>query len=86
MRSAFPVVRDSAMLGRLLRDARRARGWTQYALAQQAGVGQPTVSNVERGAGKASIDTLWRLLAALELDIAIVSRAPRDAASAWERD
>ncbi len=86
MKCALILVRDSAMLGRALRDARRAHGWTQHALALRAGIRQPTVSDAERGAANVSLETLWRLLAALELDLAIVPRVSRDAAAAWDSD
>lgn len=78
------VVRDAVTLGRAIRDARKRRGWTQGELALQAAISQPTLSNIERGVGQASLASLWRLLAALGLDIVISARTRGDAAAAWD--
>lgn len=51
----------------MLRDARRARGWTQARLAERAGVGRETVVRLERGARPPTGDTVFRLEAALDL-------------------
>ncbi len=49
-----------------LRDLRAARGLTQEALAELAGVRQATISQIERGAtSRIDLDVLERLAAAL---------------------
>lgn len=78
------VVRDPVAIGRALRDARRLHGWTQQQLAVQAGVGQPTVSNVERGTTNTPVGSLLRILAALGLDLAVLPRRRTDAGAAWD--
>lgn len=80
------LVTSTRALGRALRDARRRMGLTQAQLAEQAGTAQATVSNVERGVSAISVDTLFRLLAALELELALRPRVSRDLPSVWERD
>ncbi|MGW1899783.1 helix-turn-helix domain-containing protein [Streptomyces hirsutus] len=55
-------------LGARLRGLRAEAGLTGAALAQRAGVGQPTVSKVENGRMVPSIDVLDRLSGALGLD------------------
>lgn len=70
------LVLSPASLGRALRDARLARGLTQGQLSQRAGVSQPTISSVERGASNVSLDTLLRLVATLRLEILLRSREP----------
>ncbi|MFE1435976.1 helix-turn-helix domain-containing protein [Streptomyces griseoaurantiacus] len=55
-------------LGGRLRMLRAEAGLTGAALAQRAGVGQPTVSKVETGRMVPSLDVLDRLLDALGLD------------------
>ncbi|WP_309054195.1 helix-turn-helix transcriptional regulator [Streptomyces sp.] len=55
-------------LGVRLRALRTEAGLTGAALAQRAGVGQPTVSKVETGRMVPSLDVLDRLSAALGLD------------------
>ncbi|MFF9219880.1 helix-turn-helix domain-containing protein [Streptomyces viridosporus] len=56
------------VLGARLRALRADTGLTGAALAQQAGVGQPTVSKVENGRMVPSLDVLDRLSRALGLD------------------
>ncbi|WP_247693366.1 helix-turn-helix transcriptional regulator [Streptomyces sp. RM99] len=56
------------VLGARLRALRADAGLTGAALAQRAGVGQPTVSKVENGRMVPSLDVLDRLSRALELD------------------
>jgi len=48
--------------GRILRQARRRAGLTQRALAERAGVPQPTVARIERGTTVPRVDTLDKLL------------------------
>ncbi|MEV8563340.1 helix-turn-helix transcriptional regulator [Streptomyces sp. NPDC051917] len=55
-------------LGARLRVLRAEAGLTGAALAQRAGVGQPTVSKVETGRMVPSLDVLDRLSQALDLD------------------
>lgn len=73
-------------LGRAVRDARRRARLTQTQLAERAGTAQATVSNVERGVSAISVDTLFRLLAALELELVLRPRVARDLQSVWEDD
>ncbi|MCQ4202595.1 helix-turn-helix transcriptional regulator [Streptomyces coelicoflavus] len=56
------------VLGARLRALRAEAGLTGAALAQRAGVGQPTVSKVETGRMVPSVDVLDRLCRALNLD------------------
>ena len=72
------------ILGRLLRDARKAKGLSQSALAERVGLAQPKVSSVERGVLNVRVDTLLRLLAALDLELALRRRNPEDPRSAWQ--
>jgi transcriptional regulator with XRE-family HTH domain len=51
---------------RVLREARRAHGWTQEQLARRSDVTMNTISRLERGErGQAERDTLRRLARAL---------------------
>ncbi|MFJ3295765.1 helix-turn-helix domain-containing protein [Streptomyces bacillaris] len=69
------------VLGARLRALRAEAGLSGAAVAQGAGVGQPTVSKVENGSMVPSSDVLERLSRALLLDEA-TSRAVRDP-SVW---
>ncbi len=47
---------------------------TQANLARKASVRQALISDIENGVTTAKLDTITRVLAALELDMSIVSR------------
>jgi transcriptional regulator with XRE-family HTH domain len=61
--------------GLLLREARSAAGLTQRALAERAGVPQPTVARIESGAVVPRLDTLDRLLRWCDRELTTVPRA-----------
>ncbi len=61
------IVRD---LGLALRRLREARGWSQEQLAEHAGLNRSYVGEVERGAAIASIVTVEKLAAALDVSVA----------------
>jgi len=71
------------VLGVRLRALRADAGLTGAALAQQAGVGQPTVSKVENGRMVPSVDVLDRLSRALGLD-ELATREVRELLAAVE--
>ena len=57
-------------VGRRVRNARTARGWTLDQLAERSGVSRRMVVNVESGRSNASIATLLRLATALQVSLA----------------
>ncbi|PTW99243.1 helix-turn-helix domain-containing protein [Pararhodobacter aggregans] len=69
------IARTTKDLGNALRQARKARGLTQSELASRAGIWQRTVSNIETSTSGAKVDTIFDLLAALDLEIHIVPRS-----------
>lgn len=52
-----------------LRKWRLARGMSVSALAREAGIAKSTVSELERGHGNPSLDTLWALSRALNISL-----------------
>ena len=70
------LVQSPLTLGRALRDTRRRRGLSQMQVADAAGVGQPTISSVERGITSVSLSTLLRILSALGLELVLQERVP----------
>lgn len=44
-----------------IRGFREKRGLTLTGLAELTGIGKSTLSNLERGSGNPTIETLWRL-------------------------
>ena len=69
------IARTTKDLGNVLRQARKAQNLTQADLAARAGIWQRTVSNVETSASRSKVDTIFDLLAALDLELHIVPRS-----------
>ena len=61
-------------LGHILRAARKKKGLSQTEAGKSVGIDQPTLSKIERGESHARIDTLFRLLAALDMEMIVKSR------------
>lgn len=62
-------------LGRTVRALRHRLGWRQSDLAGRAGVGQQTVSDIERGrAASVGLPRIGRVVAALDADLDLVVR------------
>lgn len=59
----------------ILRYARRRSGLTQRALAGRAGVPQPAIARIERGAVSPRLDTLQPLLASAGFTLELTPRA-----------
>lgn len=76
MWSAFvnQMIRSPGQLGNLIQQARLQRGMTQKDLADRIGTYQKTVSGIENGNSGARLDTMFSLLAALDMDLQLVPR------------
>lgn len=61
-------------LGEALRAARKKKGMSQLEVGKSVGIDQPSMSKIERGESSARVDTLFRLLAALEMELVIQPR------------
>jgi HTH-type transcriptional regulator/antitoxin HipB len=61
-------------LGAALRSERKKRKLSQTTVGKAVGIDQPTVSKVEKGNPGTELGTLFRLLAALELELVIQPR------------
>jgi transcriptional regulator with XRE-family HTH domain len=61
-------------LGNRIREARKAAGWTQEQLAMQAGVDRSYMGGVERGRRNITFTMLCQIAAALERDVASLTR------------
>jgi HTH-type transcriptional regulator/antitoxin HipB len=66
--------RTPAQLGAFLRRARKSKGLTQARLAEQISKRQATISNLESSEGGATLETLFAVLAALDLELAVRPR------------
>ena len=61
-------------VAQLLRREREKRGLSMNGVAERAGLSQQMVSYVERGMRNPTLETLLRIAAAIEIDIAEVLR------------
>jgi len=68
------VIRNNNDLGEAIRLARKNQDLRQVDVAQKASVRQALVSDLENGATTAKLDTVIRVLAALDMDLSIVPR------------
>ena len=59
------------VLGQILKSTRSQKGLTQDQAGNLVGITQAMVSRIERGESNARIDTLFRLMSALELEVAV---------------
>ena len=69
------LVRTSKNLGHAIREARKAKNLTQKELASMSGVWQETISKIENGSGGTKLETLFDLIAALDLEITVTERS-----------
>jgi HTH-type transcriptional regulator/antitoxin HipB len=68
--------RTPSQIGPILKSRRRQQGLTQAAAAAKVGLRQATVSLAETDASAATLDTLYKLLSALDLELVIRDRRP----------
>jgi len=69
------LIRTPKQLGTAIHNARSRRGLTQQALADLVGTGQKTVSRIENGHDGTRLDTLFAIVAMLELDLQLGPRS-----------
>lgn len=62
-------VTSAHQLSHLLQDQRKQQGQSQSVIARKVGLRQDTVSKFENAPDETRLDTLFKLLAALELEI-----------------
>lgn len=71
----MPVtIRNNKELGEAIRAERLKQELRQVDLARKASVRQALISELENGATSARVDTVLKVLAALDLDLAIATR------------
>lgn len=65
---------NSQITGRIIRDLRRQRGWSQEVLSGLAGIARSHLSEIENGGKNANVDTLWRIAEALGIRMSELMR------------
>jgi transcriptional regulator with XRE-family HTH domain len=63
--------------GRMLREARLERGWSQARLGRTTGVAQSVISAYESGTREPAVAAMRKLARAMDLDLALVPRRDR---------
>lgn len=74
------IARSSHQVGRLIQRFRRQKGLNQTQLAQLAGQRQEMISKIETGQGGVKLATLFDVLAALGLEMALEPRSQSSSA------
>ena len=68
------TIRNNKEFGEVVRIARQKQKLRQVDLARKASVRQALISEIENGAVSAKLDTVIKVLAALDLDLSVVPR------------
>ncbi len=76
------LVSTTSQLSHALRSARKARGLSQDGASKLVGLLPKTISALENHPGPATIDSLMKLLSALELELVLM---PKDADEATSK-
>ncbi len=76
------LIHSPTDLAQYYRDQRKQRGVSQTAIADEIALRQDTVSKFELKPDNVRLDTLFRLLAALDLELHVVPKETAAAASA----
>jgi HTH-type transcriptional regulator/antitoxin HipB len=72
------AIRNSKDFGAVIRKARLSNKLSQVELARIASMRQALISDLENGTTSAMLDTMLKILAALDMDITIVPRKKAD--------
>ena len=60
---------DYKKIGKRIRNLRQQQGYTQEALAEEVDLSAPFISHIERASKKASLETISRIAAALNVTV-----------------
>jgi len=69
------IARTPKQIGDVVRRHRKLLGLSQTDLGAKTGLRQATISDLERGIGRAQLQTLFRVLSALGLELVIRERS-----------
>jgi HTH-type transcriptional regulator/antitoxin HipB len=80
--TGYPI-KTPQQLGAVLQGYRKQRGLTQAQVARTSGLLQSAVSELELDSSTASLNRIFKLLAALDVELVVRSRGPARKASEW---
>lgn len=66
--------RNPSQLGNAIYRTRKALDWTQKDLGKEAGVKQSIISNIEAGTHGTRLETIFKILTALNLELSLRNR------------
>ncbi|HTI70959.1 MAG TPA: helix-turn-helix domain-containing protein [Candidatus Limnocylindria bacterium] len=78
----FPV-KTPQQFGSILQGFRRDQNLTQQAVGAKVGLAQNAISNVEADSGTTSVARLFKVLAALDLELVVRPRRQENKSSEW---
>lgn len=76
-------MQSPALLGQAFKHFRDEKGINQKEVGQSFMLDQTTISSIENGAAGTRMDTIFRLLAALELEMVIRPKQSLDSIEGW---
>ncbi|MCL7931244.1 helix-turn-helix domain-containing protein [Halomonas llamarensis] len=74
------------MLAQAFKEARKRKGFAQQHTAELVGIKQATVSRFENHPERSHVDTLFKLLAALELELHVADRGSNSQTQQWDQE
>jgi HTH-type transcriptional regulator/antitoxin HipB len=77
------VARTPQQLGQVLKACRKRRQLTQTTVGSRVGVRQAQISSIETHGAGITVDTLYKLLSALGLELVLRDMQPRSSKSEW---
>ena len=72
--AVMQMVRSAKQLGSFIHNERVRRGMSQQVLADLTGTGQKTISHIENGKEGTKLETIFSLLATLDLEMKLTAR------------
>jgi HTH-type transcriptional regulator/antitoxin HipB len=77
------TAQTTRQLGQILRGQRKSQKWTQESVGASVGLLPKTVSKLELATESATIESLFKLLSALELEMVIRSKGDSPRSGDW---
>ena len=78
----YPI-KTPQQLGAILRGYRQEQKLTQQAIGANAGLAQNAISQIESNPGPASLERIFKVLSALDLELVVRSRKATGRQSEW---
>jgi HTH-type transcriptional regulator/antitoxin HipB len=73
-------------LAQAMKNVRKSRKLTQRVTADQIGVKQATVSSFENHPERSRVETLFKLLSALDLELRLAERGETEQSERWDQE